>query len=532
MRALCLAVLILPAPLWAEDLPLFARPTSVTVYPTGALVSRAVDFDVLEGQHRLILGGLPDLGELAFDLALEGAVLTGATFRQSRTESPDAALPQAVRAAKAEMDALHEELAQAQDAVAVLRAGAEAAAARIAFLTGLGDSDGAAAMPLDDLRALARMIGDETARARADAVAADADARRADAALADLKRRVRAAENRYDMLRGPAETAELVASVVGPGGPGRITVTSFSDGTWQPVYDFRLDVEGGAVLVDRSVLVRQNGDENWTDVALTLSTDLPGQELDASDRFYNRRRIDDPAERAFDRMEAVAAAPMVEPSIAVEESAMAASYDGLAVIYALPDPVTIFSGADAALFRLDGFTLPAEVFAAAIPRNDPTAHITAKFSNVADEILLPSETARFHVDGRFVGSGWFDGLVPGAEVELGFGPIPGLRLTRTVLNQLEGDKGVLNRSNVKDEQVLVEAENLTPRDWNVRLREAVYYSEQEDLRIDWAATPSPDAEDIDNRRGVLQWDLTLAPGEAAEIRVEQRLTWPEDKVLR
>lgn len=533
MRALCLAALLLPAPAVADDFTLFARPTSVTVYPTSALVARKMDFDLPAGRHRLILGNLPDLGEMAFDVALDGATLQGATFRKTRTELPDDALPEQVRAAKVEMEALQEQLAQEQDRIAAIRARAEAAAARIAFLTGLSGSEGAPALPLDDLRALARMVGEETGTARTEAIDAEAAARQAEAGLAELERQLRTAKARYALLRGPEETAALIATVDSPGGAGSVTVTSLAEGRWQPVYDFRLDVGASELSVERSVLVRQYGDENWTDVALTLSTDLPGQELAASDWFYNRRQIEDPAAAGnFARMQMDAPAPMMEAAVMAEEKGMVASYDGLAVTYTLPDPVTILGGADAALFRLDGFSLPADIFAAAIPLNDATAHVTAEVTNAADEILLPADMARFHVDGRFIGTDWFEGLVPGETAELGFGPIPGLQLTRTILDQLEGDKGVITRSNVKDEKVLIEVENLTPRAWPVRLRDAIYYSEQEDLQVDWTARPQPDAETIDNRRGVLQWDLTLEPGDTAEIELEQQLTWPDGKVLR
>lgn len=531
MRALCLVALLLPGVARADDVTLYAVPTAVTVFPGGALVERDLPFDLPAGTHRLILGGLPELDARAFDVAVEGAEVLGATFRQARVEVPDDALPLAVRAAKERVQALEADLAEAEDRVAGLRAGAEAAEAEIDFLKALGRSAGAPALPLDDLRALAGMVGTETGAARAAAIAAEAEARAADVALADLRRQLRAAVAEYNLLRGPEETAQLVVSLQAEGGAGHVTVTNYADASWQPVYDFRLDTDAGAVVVDRSVMVQQSSGENWTDVALTLSTDQPGQALGASDQFYNRRRIEDPVSAlASARVEA---APMAEPIMLADAAgAMKASYDGLAVTYDVPQPVTILRQADRALFRLDGFRVDADIFAAAIPQNDPTAYVTAALANELDEILLPSDMARFHVDGRFVGDAWFPGLVPGEETELGFGPIAGLQLERTVLNRAEGDRGVINRSNQADEEVLIEVKNLTPRAWPVRLRDAVPYSEQEDLRITWAATPSPDAEDIDNRRGVLQWNLQVAPGETKEIRIEQRLAWPDGKVLR
>ena len=112
MRALAFALCLLPGPLWAEEVALFARPTAVTVYPSGALVSREMTFDLPQGRHSLILGGLPDRGGLGFDVTLDGATLIGATYRQSRAELPDDLLPQPVRAAKTRLADLRRELAR------------------------------------------------------------------------------------------------------------------------------------------------------------------------------------------------------------------------------------------------------------------------------------------------------------------------------------------------------------------------------------------------------------------------------------
>ena len=49
-------------------------------------------------------------------------------------------------------------------------------------------------------------------------------------------------------------------------------------------------------------------------------------------------------------------------------------------------------------------------------------------------------------------------IVPGAETELGFGPIRGLRLTRTTLDRNEGDRGIISRSNENTETVRIDVE--------------------------------------------------------------------------
>ncbi|MEL7132868.1 MAG: DUF4139 domain-containing protein, partial [Pseudomonadota bacterium] len=169
--------------------------------------------------------------------------------------------------------------------------------------------------------------------------------------------------------------------------------------------------------------------------------------------------------------------------------------------------------------------------ARAIPRFDDTAFRLAKVTNTTAEILLPGR-ALLYVDGQLVGGTQLDTLPPNAEADIFFGRIDGLRLTRTVLDRNEGDRGIISRSNEETEAVRIEVENLTDRVWDVAIRDAVPFSEQEDLVIDWSASPAPNVQAVDDRRGILEWQVTLQSGATQTISIDTTLTWPEGKVLR
>jgi hypothetical protein len=137
------------------------------------------------------------------------------------------------------------------------------------------------------------------------------------------------------------------------------------------------------------------------------------------------------------------------------------------------------------------------------------------------------------VDDVFVGaSRQFNGIPAGAEAELPFGPIEGLRLERIVLNQNEGDRGIISRSNEQTKSIQIEISNLTNDTWPIRLLDQVPYSEQEDLKISWEAEPDATDVNVDNQRGILGWDLVLNPGEIRMIRLDQTLSWPDGMLLR
>ncbi len=91
---------------------------------------------------------------------------------------------------------------------------------------------------------------------------------------------------------------------------------------------------------------------------------------------------------------------------------------------------------------------------------------------------------------------------------------------------------MISKSNEQVEEVRIEIRNLTGEAWPLRLIDQVPYSEQEDLEIEWSATPAPSDTNMDGERGILAWDMALAPGATKAIRLTQTLTWPAEKVLR
>lgn len=50
--------------------------------------------------------------------------------------------------------------------------------------------------------------------------------------------------------------------------------------------------------------------------------------------------------------------------------------------------------------------------------------------------------------------------------------------------------------------------------------------------IDWSAAPTPSEENVDNRRGILAWDLDMKAGSKQTVRLNTSINWPEGMELR
>ena len=128
----------------------------------------------------------------------------------------------------------------------------------------------------------------------------------------------------------------------------------------------------------------------------------------------------------------------------------------------------------------------------------------------------------------------FRGFAFGMEIAIGAGmqfdhlradPVRGLDLANMTI--IEGDTGIISRSNTREQKMIFTVENLTGEPQALRAFFPLPYSEQEDLRVRVTASPEPDETDIERARGVSAWDMSVAPGETAEVTITVALDWPE-----
>jgi uncharacterized protein (TIGR02231 family) len=531
--------MLVAPPALAEDIALGSRVSAVTLYPQGATVTREVPFAAPEGAHDLILADLPRGTPLAsVRVSVEGARMGGVTTRRDFVPPRDTVESAELQAARAEVERLEEALRSARAEIEDTRLEADAARARLAFLDRIGQGDGVAALEIDRLRALSRMIGSETLDARQAAIKATRRAEAATRALADQEAALQDARKALAALVPEQEARAMLAVAITAetATEGRMTVTyTIPDAGWQPLYDLHLARDSGALRIERGALVRQSTGENWQDVALSLSTARPSEQTQPGRIWPWVPRAVDPEEvRPLVRQkggEAVMslAAPMAEMADAVTAEA---DFDGLSVTYRYPASVDVATGADHVRLMLGTLEAEAEIVAQAVPMVDQTAYVMADFTNETGEVLLPTSEARFYLDGRYVGQRGLDLIAAGDDATLSFGSVDGLRLSRILQDRNEGDRGLIRKSNEMSETVMIEVENLTDTAWPLRVLDRVPVSEQEDLEITWSATPEPTGEDVDDMRGILAWEFDLPAGDTQTIRLETAMQWPEGKVLR
>ncbi len=532
----------LPVSGLAEEFTLIAPPTAVTAYAQGAIVTRTTTFDLPAGTHTLRFEDMdPDTTPQGIDISVSGASILSRSWDQAPDTPYQAPRTPEWLAAKAALDAATEALAERDDAIALALAKGQAAQDQIGFLNGITLPDDGATN-VDVLRAIGQLIASDGTAARGAMRAAEAEARALKQGRDDLAFAVRTAQAALDAVTPTNNApATLTLNVAVPEATTSTVTVKYAveDVYWQPVYSAYLENDD-TLRIERGALISQRSNEDWSDVDMTLSTVSLFQRTQPGTLWPRRRRIEDPQQQKLelsrlrsqsDFAAGMSAEPEMEAPVIVEEATAYADFSGIGVSYALPAPVTLSADNDSVQIALDTITFDATLSARAIPLLEETAYREVSFENTSPEILLPGE-AFIYVDGQPVGVTQLGTLPPNAETEMFFGPIEGLRLTRTVLDRNEGDRGIISRSNEQREDIRLEIENLTGKEWQVALRDSVPFSEQEDLEITWRATPAPNVEAVDDRRGILEWTFDISPGQTKVIGLETTISWPDGMVLR
>lgn len=538
MRFLPLALAALPLPALAGTYTVTSAPTAVTVYSGFAMVTREVSVEVATGAHEVIFPDLPQWVDAnSLRVSLNGADLGGTRLRTDALPPQPDGDSAAVIAAKKQIEIAERALRDLDDAIQDAGFGANAAEARVNFLQGLASSETLPSTP-QALSELALMIEDQTLVANVARVQALRNVRDIEEGRDDLERTLADAHAALTALTSPTEPKALLALSVAAKEAGTVlaSISYPARASWQPTYDVVLTRgDADSMTLRRAALIYQNSGENWDDVTLTLSTLTPSGQVVPSELYPPLLRFEDPQLREkLQRSTASLSADVAGAPMAVMEAAPVPqpNFDGPGVTYTLPAPLTIAQSAEGARVELDALTFDARVFARAVPAYDPTAFLMAEGTNESLEPLLAAQSAQIFIDGALVGRSVFEAVPAGGMLTQAFGPVEDLRLSHKVTDQSEGDRGLINRSNAQTREVRMTVENLGSQAWDIELLEALPYSEQDDLVIEWNAQPKAALKDVEDRRGLAQWDISLAANATQEITIEQIVRWPDGKVLR
>lgn len=543
----------------AADIKGSSKIDQVTVFPSGAEITRLAKVKVERGDHVLLITDLSARalpGSIRVEGKATGGRLAIASVDTRRTFVPrdDAA------AAAGERKRLEEAIEKLGDERAQLTASIEALEAQKTFIANLAKMPGQGpvlgtqpAQP-PDWEKLLTFIGQRHGEAQKGILDTQLKVREVDRKIKDLQGKLAALVPRQD------ERTEVKIFVnAGATLDADLTIRyQVGNASWTPYYDARLatgtKAQAPKLAFERRASIQQRTGESWEEVLLSLSTTRPGSSTAAPD--LPTQTIDYVPDTPPPPPRPVAA-PMAQRSVGMappapasaklgagldEERARAevtqaeqvrTSVDaqGYQAVYGIASRVSVAATGEAKRVQIDANDLDPALVVRTVPKRDTTAFLYAKAILTKGTPVLPGTVSLFR-DGTFVGTGQLPLLPPGEEHELGFGADDAVRVKYALLEEKRGETGLISSSKTDVRSWRISVKNLHERAIPISVIDQIPVSQNQDVKVEFTGKVQPTKRDIDDKRGVLAWDLDLKPDEEKTIEFGYRASWPGAKRIQ
>ena len=547
--ALVLLVSTAFTPAFAADIAAISHIDAVTVFPSGAEVTRVAEQKLEAGDHSLIFEGLPG------DLQPETIRVEGTSEGNIEIGSVDSKL---VYVPSTETDARRKtitgEIETLQDERAVLDQTIADAEYQKSLMQQL--ASGAFTQPTkegevksfgaQDLGSLLELVGGKLQIFSKTILDSKVRQRAIDATVQDLQTALN--ELAPQEQARTVVTVHLAAPAVSSG-VFRLKYRIAAAG-WRPIYDARLTspdkTTQARIELVRRAEVMQSTTESWSDVALTLSTARPVGSTAAPDlEPYRIAFQGEPTRRdvgglqdGLAKMDAPKPASTMALDGALEEKGKKENMivqaqaevqvAGFQALYGIAGRVSIDNTGTAKKVRISTDTLDAKLSARAVPKLDPNAYLTASFTLKGETPLLPGVVMLYR-DGVFMGQGAIPMLSPGEETRLGFGADDLIKVQRAEVKRLSGEEGIITTSNVDTRAYDIAVKNLHDFAVPVTILDQMPVSAIEDITVETLAgmTP-PTVKDFDKKPGVLAWSFDLDAKAGKLIKHGFKVTMPQN----
>lgn len=317
------------------------------------------------------------------------------------------------------------------------------------------------------------------------------------------------------------------------------------DASWQPLYDLRFSTatDKPALEIGYLAQVIQMSAEDWNEVNLTISTTRPAltgraPELKPWILKPTPPIIPRPAVAA-DAMPAPMAAR--KPSLAkadslslmaaevapVEDAVAQVETAGAAVVYRIPQVVSIPADGSPHKVTVARVNLQPEIDYLSAPRLVSAVYRRAKLRNESAFTFLPGAVNLFDND-EFLGATRLELVAPQGEIELFLGVEDRLRVERET-KRLEVDKRLIGSRRKVVSGYTIDVENLLPVLARLILQDQLPVAGHEEIKIRLEnSEPRPTRQ---SEMNILEWELSLEPGEKRTMRFDYSVEYPQTMEL-
>lgn len=331
-----------------------------------------------------------------------------------------------------------------------------------------------------------------------------------------------------------SEYREVSVRVAGGKGGELRLIYQVNGPGWTPAYRAALDSATGAVKLDRLAVVAQSSGEDWRGVQLRLSTAQPRNNATPPVPWPWEISILPPmvarSAAMYDMAPASAPAPapmaLAKVAQAREPSFDASAFQGTySTEFEVPGIVDLASNGQRITLPLGSQTVTAKVFSRVVPNVSGEAFVMAEVSR--PEGVWPRGDMQLLRDNALVGKTvWNAG--DDQSVTLAFGRDESLRVRVEPQKTQSATSGFIGNRQEREWHRGYTVENLRKTVANIEVLESTPVGTDADIKVEQSFSPQPTEKAWKDKRGVVAWTQTLAPGKSAKFTADYKVSYPKD----
>ncbi len=370
----------------------------------------------------------------------------------------------------------------------------------------------------------------------------------------ELRKKIDAMQRDMERLQSGSKDTRSVTVRLAASSAGSLTLRYQLDNAgWKPHYRAGLNSAASTVELERLATVAQKTGEDWKNVSLTLSTSRPSLSAAASEPrpwLLSYRppapppapapqavragmvMADDvgkfPDSNLAEPLQRIAGVSLKEDNGRIRGDLMVESQGAFGTEFEVPGRVTLASDGREILLPLSKQTLPVTQYSRVTPRLEKYAIVMADAAR--PDGVWPAGKMQLYRDGGYIGEhAWNLDATP--RTVLPFGRDDLLTVTLNTVDGKSGSKGFFgDRASRNSAEVFsVTSRHKGPHE--VLVLESSPVSTSELIKVQATFDPKPVTETWEERRGVVAWKRSLAPGETAKFQVEYRIDFPKDGMV-
>jgi uncharacterized protein (TIGR02231 family) len=529
--------------------PVQSKIGSVTVYTDRAVVARSATLEikapgVVEAEFTSLPTALMDQSLQASGRGTAQATILDLSTKTVHLEAPQ---NERVKTLEQELQALQRQQQQLDDKEAIVKQ-QEGYLAKILGSTAAPPAQGQARPAVEEWAKLLSFQQEQlvkyTQQHRELAVEKTA-----------LLAKISAAQQNLDELRGDSgRDVKVVVVRLDAASAGSLELKlsyAVPGANWTPGYDARLRVEARQLELAYFGHVRNRTGEDWSGVALTLSTAKPSlgggvPELSPwiVDVYQPVDKMMVRGSRSDSSMPLASMAPRMRmpegKSIAFEEAPALSVQQAFATVdssttsatFRITAPFTLRSDGSTQKVSIATVKLASKLQFDAVPKLAETAYLNAKVTNSSEYPLLAGAVNTF-LDDSFVATSRLKTVMPGEKFDLALGADEGITVKRRLVNRFTENVGLTSKTVRVTYESLVTLTNNKKTAERVVFKEPIPVSRHEQVEVqlltpaerELSTKESP--KDIElEEGGRLVWKVDLKPGEKREFPLKIQVQHP------